>query len=193
MSKELTELSQVVAEKLKMKPNPYPYPNFAYNIAYNRPLILGMVKAGYSMGKAHNPIGANHVITFTKGMVTWEASDPTPAVATLMAASKALGVTLGDYKPVNPCPTCGCVKTQPKENVLITGTGRNGKNGIDFELNVPSDNYIEKCVDIYKNPSKYSNFADGSKEAYYKFIDFLWLEFDNGNVVKLESVAENRE
>jgi len=46
-----------------------------------------------------------------------------------------------------------------------------------------------KCFDIWENVSNYSEYKNGSEEAFYEFSKFLWVKFPNGSEERLSALA----
>ena len=61
---------------------------------------------------------------------------------------------------------------------------------IDFRLEVKESAIDEKCQDIWDYPNKYCKYSNGSEEAYYNFLKFLWVTFDDGREVRLTDIAK---
>jgi len=52
-----------------------------------------------------------------------------------------------------------------------------------------SSELLNLCKDIWKHPSKYSDYKDGTEDAYYKFLRFLWVKFPNGDEKQLAKIV----
>jgi dCMP deaminase len=64
---------------------------------------------------------------------------------------------------------------------------------IDFDLEVELSSISEVAKDIWKFPNIYSEYKNGSEDAYYKFLKFLWIEFPNGEEVSLPNYVDSLE
>ena len=62
---------------------------------------------------------------------------------------------------------------------------------ITFELFVSEKDFKEKVTNIWDNPSNYWDVKNLSDEAYYDFIKFLWIDFPNGETVRLADYAND--
>ncbi len=51
---------------------------------------------------------------------------------------------------------------------------------IDFNLRVSVSRLVETCQDICDNVSKYSAYKEGTEEAYYSFLKYLWVSHPDG-------------
>lgn len=60
---------------------------------------------------------------------------------------------------------------------------------IQFERFIHPEDLSAKCYHIWKYPSHYSDYKDGSEDAYYKFLKFLWVRFPGGEEKRLTDVA----
>lgn len=58
-----------------------------------------------------------------------------------------------------------------------------------FELRVPEKEYKEKIQDMWDNPSKYCEYANGSDHAYYGFLKFIYVSID-GKELRLVDIVE---
>lgn len=65
------------------------------------------------------------------------------------------------------------------DTVMIKGSE------VPFSVLVDRDNLPYRAQHIWDNPSQYSNYEDGSEDAYYKFLKFLWVIFPDGRQVQL--------
>lgn len=56
---------------------------------------------------------------------------------------------------------------------------------ITFNMTVLESEIYKKSQDIWDHASKYSDYKDGSEEAWYSFIKFLWIRFPDGREERL--------
>ncbi|MGW8300444.1 MAG: hypothetical protein ACWGNO_00165 [Desulfobacterales bacterium] len=71
--------------------------------------------------------------------------------------------------------------------VLIKGTY------VDFNLSIEINNLPYRAQHIWDNPSQYSDYPDGSEDAYYNFLKYLWIIFPDGKEVQLAEYIEKIE
>lgn len=64
---------------------------------------------------------------------------------------------------------------------------------IDFKVLVEINNLPYRAKHIWDNPSQYSDWDDGSENAYYKFLKFLWIVFPNGEEIQLAQYVANQQ
>jgi len=48
---------------------------------------------------------------------------------------------------------------------------------------------VQICIDIWDHPSRYSKYEDKSEEAFYEFVKFLWVNYQDGTSKRLMKVA----
>lgn len=76
---------------------------------------------------------------------------------------------------------------EAEEVCIITGSE------ISFTKEVPLSQIKEVAQDIWDNPSKYSDYKDGSDQSYYGFLKYLWIEFPDGGEARLASYVSIEE
>ncbi len=99
---ELNKLSQVVAEKLNMKPNkasnyPYQYPNFGEDMFHAWLLVEAMAKLGfrYKLEDVKCRDGSlKHSVSFSLSGITYSNIDSDASTAILLATFEMLNVCL---------------------------------------------------------------------------------------------------
>lgn len=61
---------------------------------------------------------------------------------------------------------------------------------IEYSAEISVSKVEEICLDVWRHPSKYSVFEDGSKDAYYRFLKYLWVRYPDGREERLADVVE---
>lgn len=61
----------------------------------------------------------------------------------------------------------------------------------DFNIQVPLTDLEGHAINIWQRPSVYSDYIDGSEDAYYKFTKFLWIKYSNGTEVTLSAYVNS--
>ena len=65
---------------------------------------------------------------------------------------------------------------------------------IDFKtMIVPMSEIVSKCKHIWEHPEKYSSYAAGSEDAWYRFLKYLWVRMPDGTDKRLADIAEKGE
>jgi len=71
--------------------------------------------------------------------------------------------------------------------VLIRGSE------VNFNVLVEFNNLRYRAQHIWDNPSQYSDYPDGSDDAYYNFLKYLWVVFPDGKQVQLAEYIDKME
>lgn len=61
---------------------------------------------------------------------------------------------------------------------------------ISFEKYVSVEKIKEVCQDMWEHADKYSEYQSNSEDAYYKFLEFLWVEFPCGRDKRLVDIVK---
>lgn len=64
---------------------------------------------------------------------------------------------------------------------------------VDFNVLVEINNLPYRVKHIWDNPSQYSDYQDGSEDAYYNFLKYLWIIFPDGKEMQLAQYIANQQ
>ena len=150
----------------------------------------------FPLGRAKRDIKAGEA--FEVSLLPSSDVELTPAAADWLFGPTASATTktgtLGEllYQDAGSTGATGYAAEVPKEN---QGTakiyGLESAEHFTHECPVLHVSYV--CWDIWKHPSKYSDYQDNTEGAYYGFLKYLWVHFPDGTEKKLSDIATEQE